>query len=322
MISKVVRASLLTAALLVAGCGSSATTPPQTAIAQYVQRSHKATHAYIGAGNGGELSVYDIGSKKLSRTISQGIDEPFDLAFDASNDLYVLNFGNDTLTVYAENAGTPKLTISTGLNWPVALALDNSNGLYVLNSFDNTITVYNSKEGNERYAISDGLTYPVAIAIGADQNLYVANGANVAVYAPGAQSPTRTITTGIIDAEALAFDDAGNLFVANRKNVLMYPPGSNSPSETIKKSSYRLGFDARGNLYVLGGTIAVFSPAGRELRDYTRGLGRTESMHVAPSGDVYVGAKLQVSIYTPKIPEQPAFYIKHTPYVHAVAFGP
>jgi streptogramin lyase len=321
MILKRVRVSLSTMALLIAGCGSGAN-PPQTAATQDAKAAMRIEHAYVGDGNSSNVYVYEIGSKKLSRTISEGINEPFDVAFDTSNNLYVLNFGNDTVTIYAENDGRPKLTISAGIRWPIGLALDNTNGLYVLNNYNKTITVYNRKSGRERYSISSGLSYPVAIAIGPDQNLYVANGTNIAVYAPGTQTPTRTIATGIIDAEGLAFDSAGNLFVANSKNVIVYPPGSDTPSETLKKNSYRLGFDARDNLYVLGGTLTVFTPAGRELRTYTQGLGRTESMHVAPSGDVYVGAKTQVSVFTPKVPDQPAFYIEHRPYVHAVAFGP
>jgi glucose/arabinose dehydrogenase len=270
MILKRVRVSLSTMALLIAGCGSGAN-PPQTAATQDAKAAMRIEHAYVGEGNSSNVYVYEIGSKKLSRTVSEGVNEPFDLAFDASNNLYVLNSGNDTVTIYAENDGRPKLTISAGIRWPVGLALDNTNGLYVLNSYNKTITVYNRKSGKERYSISSGLSYPVAIAVGPDQNLYVANGANIAVYAPGTQTPSRTIATGII---------------------------------------------------VLGGTLTVFTPAGRELRTYTQGLGRTESMHVAPSGDVYVGAKTQVSVFTPKVPDQPAFYIEHRPYVHAVAFGP
>ncbi len=51
----------------------------------------------------------------------------------AADDLYVVNYGGDTVTVYASSGKKAPRTISQGLNLPVALAFDGSGNLYVAN---------------------------------------------------------------------------------------------------------------------------------------------------------------------------------------------
>jgi sugar lactone lactonase YvrE len=289
-----------------------------------------AKHAYIGAGNRAAINVYDIGSRKIVRTISQGTSEPSALVFDSEGNLYSANSGNDSITVYAKNASVPKLTITTGIDEPTALALGTSNTLYVMNSRGNTISVYDTANGNERYVIPEGSVVPQAIAVDASGNLYVATYTNVTVYSPNSEGPGRAITDGISGAIALQFDSAGNLYVANlaARNIAVYAPGAISPFETFKHDifgPYKLGMDAKQNLYVLQGgrdkSVTVLNAHGQRIRKFTEGLGRAESMGVAPNGTVYVGARSQVSVYR-TTQQQPDFVIKKLAYVKAIAFGP
>jgi sugar lactone lactonase YvrE len=324
------------AAIVIGGCAQGPAVFDRTAgfsgeaPAKSVDPAAAAKHVYIGAGNRAAINVYEIGSRKLVRTISQGTLEPFALAFDARDNLYAANFGNDTITVYAKSSSTPKLTITTGIDEPTALALGKSNTLYVMNSRGNTIPVYDTANGDERYVISEGSLVPEAIAVDPSGNLYVSTFSSISVYSPNSSSPARTITDGINGALALQFDSGGNLYVANvtARNITVYAPGSTSPFETFKKDvfgPFKLGMDAKQNLYVLGGgrskSVTVFSPSGQRIRKFTEGLGRAQSMGVAPNGTVYVGARAQVSVFR-TTQQQPDFVIKGVAYVRAIAFGP
>ena len=57
---------------------------------------------------------------------------PEALAFDTSGNLYVANYGNNTVSKFAPGSTTPTATL-TGLSGPDALAFDASGNLYVAN---------------------------------------------------------------------------------------------------------------------------------------------------------------------------------------------
>ena len=88
------------------------------------------------------VTVYAPGSKNVLRTISQGVNAPYALAFDGSGDLYVANANANTVTVYASGGGTVLRTISKGVKYPDALAFDSYGNLYVANASGYTVTVY------------------------------------------------------------------------------------------------------------------------------------------------------------------------------------
>jgi DNA-binding beta-propeller fold protein YncE len=68
------------------------------------------------------VTVYAPAGKSVLRTISQGLKEPYRLAFDGLGNLYVGNYGNNHVTVYAPRSKKLLRTISQGVNFPTALA--------------------------------------------------------------------------------------------------------------------------------------------------------------------------------------------------------
>jgi DNA-binding beta-propeller fold protein YncE len=57
-------------------------------------------------------------------TISGGQSQPIALAIDSNGNLYVANYGNNTVTVYSPPyVGASWNTFSTGISAPLALAL-------------------------------------------------------------------------------------------------------------------------------------------------------------------------------------------------------
>ena len=168
------------------------------------------------------------GSASPVKTISgtnTGLNMPYQVAFDGSKNIYVVNGnGSGSVVEYAAGASgnaTPIATIAgnaTGLDGPEALAVDSTGRIYVGNSATNTITVYPpGSTGNAvPSAVIQGSSYDflidqALIAVDASNDLYVFGRSNeVEVFAPvtgSPQSPIRTITgssTGLAYADGVA----------------------------------------------------------------------------------------------------------------------
>lgn len=165
----------------------------------------------------GPVLVFAPGATEPYWKITTGIDFSTALAFDAAGDLYVVNFGNESLdpgsvAVYAPGSSSPMRTITDGVVKPSALAFDGAGNLYVLN-----YCIYQPSSG-------------------------CAQAPAVTVYAPGGVTPIRTITTGIGGAGALTLDQSADLYVANSGSttppsdpgsVTVYAPGGSSPMRTV-----------------------------------------------------------------------------------------
>ncbi len=115
------------------------------------------------ANNSDEVIEYAAGSRRVLRTMKQGISSPQGLSLDSSGTLYVNN------TDRYPNKG-----------W---------------------ISVFAPDSSQLSYEITDGIDNPVAIALGSDGSLYVSNDdwavprtrGRVSVYAPGATTPSHDI---------------------------------------------------------------------------------------------------------------------------------
>ncbi len=162
---------------------------------------------------------------KMISGSNTGLNLPYQVAFDGSDNIYVVNGnGYGSVVEYAAGASgnaTPIATIAgnlTGLDGPEALAVDSTGRIYVGNSANNTITVYPpGSNGNVvPSAVLQGGTYDflidqALIAVDGSNNLYVfGRSSEVEVFAPvtgSPQAPIRTITgsaTGLSYAMGVA----------------------------------------------------------------------------------------------------------------------
>ncbi len=200
----------------------------------------------------GSISVYAPHRSTPVGTITDGIDHPSALLFDASGDLYVSNLGDNSVTEYAKGKTQGERSITRGVKTPHALAVDSSGNLYVANDgtwrkthfVGSSVSVYGAGS-QPLLTIGKGIDAPDALALDASENLYVANdpplneaSGSVAVYAAGTTHLIRTITKGIDKPTALALDRSGNLYVANARglelgSVTVYAPGRSTPTRTI-----------------------------------------------------------------------------------------
>ena len=286
---------------------TSAREPASAPIPASVQ---KGSNLYVASGGGhqgnpplpGAITVYGLQHGKLLQTISQGVDHPTALAFDASGELYATNEepadGTNYLgsvSVYAVGRVKP-LRVLKQTAYPDAVAFDPSGNVYVANRW---------YYGRSFYC-----------TIG-----------SVGVYAPGKSVPTRIIGGYgvVVDPKALAFDAAGNLYVANRTisygscrdgdTITIFPPGGSSPSATISDgivypSALAL---APGVLYVANaphhqnknlphGSVTVYDLSTDTLvRTITDGIRTPDALALDSAGNLYV-ANLNghnVTVYPP-----------------------
>ena len=232
------------------------------------------------------VNEYARQGRKFLKTRSHLIG-PEQIAFDLQGDTFIRRY--NAINIYSAANPDKMREIKIGSTF---IALDAANDLYVSARYENAVNVYAPGSKTPTRTITDGIYEPQGLAFDSSGNLYVANsgsttgqgcGTNpgsVQVYAPGASSPSYTISgaQGICQPFRLAFDATGNLYVANLSlyggppgTVTVYGAGSNTLLRTITNgvtSPWSLALDKAGNLYVANrftGTVTMYAPNSTEL---------------------------------------------------------
>jgi sugar lactone lactonase YvrE len=185
---------------------------------------------YGDGNNASYVTAYVPWSATPVETISSGIDQIYGMLIDSAGNLYVSNYGASTVTEFAPMSQTPSRTIPNVVANQYGMALDSTNNLYV-------------------------------------SSLGSGSGGSVMVFAPGATTPSYTIT-GFAQPYGVAVDAANNVYVADQgaNCVNVYPPGSTTPSVEMSigmSGPWQLAFDSQGNLYVAndqGNDVTEYSP--------------------------------------------------------------
>ena len=187
---------------------------------------------------------------------STGLNDPLYIALDATKKVYVTNYNNSSVTVYAAGSSGDVSWVAliggskTGLNLPYGVAVDAANKIYVANQGPSgaygSVTVYAAgASGNVKPAATisgtnTGIDTPQGIALDKNKNIYVTNleSNTVTVYAAGATgnvTPTATISgsnTGLNLPYGIVLDSKGNIYVSNGgpnqfSYVTVYAAGAN-----------------------------------------------------------------------------------------------
>jgi hypothetical protein len=75
-----------------------------------------------GLGQAGAISVYSSGHPSLLRTIQDGLVDPVEFSFDSQGNLYVADYSQDVIRIYAPGSMTVEHSISSGISAPTSLA--------------------------------------------------------------------------------------------------------------------------------------------------------------------------------------------------------
>jgi sugar lactone lactonase YvrE len=198
--------------------------------------------------------------------------------------------GVGQILVYTADMHNPQFirAITTGTGRPFGLWVDSKNILYVANEPDKyqaSVSEFKPGASSPFFSITNFKGYPGSVAVDSKQNVYVNESVQdegfVQVFAPGSNSPSRTIDTGIggyaFDPGSMAFDLKGNLLVAEQARLQLHivkiRPGSShaTPLDLDLQGNNitgpGMGVDAAGNIYVASsgsGSVSVFPPGKTE----------------------------------------------------------
>jgi sugar lactone lactonase YvrE len=250
--------------------------------------------AFDGSGNlwvddwSGHVYRYDAadlgstGTPAPSVTISAdstpSLAYPIGLAFDASGNLWVSNYGSGTLVRYtpsqlaASGSPTPSVTISAdstpSLASPTGIAFDASGDLWVANFTTKTLVQYTPSQ-----LAASGSPTP-AVTISADS------------------------TPSLANPVGLAFDATGNLWVANYTTssptvvrfdaAQLASTGNPTPAATIGGGSFSSGAQPGGVALDASGALWVGESGAQQLLRFTNPDALTGS--VSPTPDVVLSS--------------------------------
>jgi hypothetical protein len=199
------------------------------------------------------LLEYKHGASSPFRTITSGLFSPAAVAVGADGTVYVNALNGDStgeVVEYAPGKVVPERTITLpdpGYTLtPGDLAFDR-NGNLLAATLVNTITVHVFKIAPGSSKVTDlDLQGPGGAAIGVDGagNLYTGGLYQVAVYPPGATSPSRTFPLTFF-GNGLTVARNGTLYVVGNLTVAEFAPGASSPTNYINTDYGETGtFDA------------------------------------------------------------------------------
>lgn len=199
----------------------------------------------VNGGANSSVSEYHPGASQPFRTITDGLALPETIGVDAKGTVYVSERTNNTasLTVYAPGSVHPARTVNLNVAGyalePGGMAFDAKGNLLVavqvkINELHIVKVAPGASQGQDLQVDLTGLTGP-GLALDGAGNMYVggADSATIAVFAPGATKPTRTISN-VGAFGLLAASRAGALYVASDSgSVGEVAAGAGQPTNTI-----------------------------------------------------------------------------------------
>jgi sugar lactone lactonase YvrE len=215
-------------------------------------------------GRGGE--IYKFTWDGGQSIFVSGLTDPWDVAFDRTGNLYVVDYDRSGLV---GNAAISRITASgartafaSGLSYPSYLAVDGAGNVFAADY--NRGIIYQYKPTGSRATFATGLRHPVGMAFDSAGNLFVADNnagniyqGNVYQYKPNG---SRTIFAVLAPSDRptdLAFDSMGNLLMADLGgNIYRYDTGvllrhRRTTFGSVPGAAQSLATDTAGNLVVV-----------------------------------------------------------------------
>ena len=164
-------------------------------------------------------NIYEFNATSGSRsTFASGLLKPQALAFDSSDNLYVVESNYGGVGSVYEYTGGSRSAVVSGLDDPCGLTFDSSGNLYVTNYLSGSIEKVSS--GGAPSTFASGLSYPQCLAIGGNGTLFETDGGSGNIYEFASNGSRSTFASGFdggygTGLDGLAFDSNGNLFVGD-----------------------------------------------------------------------------------------------------------
>lgn len=218
----------------------------------------KSGNLYCACNSLSQIDIYKPADTTPSRSLTMGnsptgIDSPLSVVVDSTGNLYVANWGSNTIgvSVFAPGATTPSRNITAGINRVTLLAFDTAGNLYAGNyGGPSTITEYAPGGSTvvRTFGSTSGITSINGMAVDRFGNVYSGNYASTSTVteftAASFASPVRTLTLPSAYPYAVATDPIGNVYApaSGASEVLVFPPGSSTTASRTLTSAN--GIDA------------------------------------------------------------------------------
>ena len=218
-------------------------------------------YLYIGFFTQNIINRYDTTGNFISKlsynnSLSELIN-PNGLIFDVNNNLYISNYGNNSILKYFNNTLT---TIISGLNQPYGLALDNNSNLYIANWGTNSVLKFNLNVSIPRlttyFTRGEGIVQPYGIVFDSNYNLYVSDFNYQSIYKIPYTSGQSSSYIILINSNGADSRQTGlNLF----NNNLYYLDNTDQRSNYFQ--FYELPLDFNFNNLILNGSqpLSIFN---------------------------------------------------------------
>lgn len=200
-----------------------ANSPACISVAACTWKTYAGFDSLIAAADSGndDVVIQTAGSDPaapLVTTVTSGINDPIDVNFDASGNLFVANYGNSTVTIYAPPyTAPPAVTISNGINGPNQFALRSDGMLAVVNAGGGNVAVFSAPYKNETPVTIANSSF--AAAFDPSGNLWLATTTSgIQRYQPPFATASATASSGVSLPFGISFDGSGSLYVANNGN--------------------------------------------------------------------------------------------------------
>jgi serine/threonine protein kinase, bacterial len=171
-------------------------------------------------------------------SIIDGINGPMGVAVDKQGQLYVVNIGNNTVTIYPHGSTSPSLTIDKGLWAPAGIGVDSKGNVFVANE-EQFVTGYRPGRKTPFETISFRSIGGQAIGLAvdpADTVWVVCDNLDALFTIPhGKKTAQNANLSGLGGPMGVSFGKNGMMYVSNYSggNVLVYAPGTTTPALTI-----------------------------------------------------------------------------------------
>ena len=137
----------------VAGTLTHATLPSEPVSAVPDGKRRQKQLLFVSEPFANTIAVYNAASKLRNplplRTITNGINFPAGITVDRSGNLYVANYGGNTVTVYAPNGSTPAYTLN--VSSPMDVKVDGSKNVYVSSLSNEAIYLFPAGASSPSY---------------------------------------------------------------------------------------------------------------------------------------------------------------------------
>ena len=209
---------------------------------------------------GGEIFKFTWDAKQS--IFASGLTAPWDLAFDSTGNLYVVDYTGSGTAIYKISSKGARTIFASDVSYPSDIAVDKNNNVFVADS--NRGIIYKYKPTGTRATFATGLHQPVGLVFDSLGNLFVADNSAGNLYqgsiykyeANGSRSTFAVLERGDHPVD-LAFDMMGNLFMADLGgNIYRYDSGAlrryrRTIFGSVLGSVQSLAFDGAGNLFVV-----------------------------------------------------------------------